>query len=207
MGQKVNPIGLRLGINKTWKSRWYVDPKEYAATLHEDLKLRRALAAFPEVQNADVSDVEIVRQPQRITLLVNTARPGVLIGAKGANIERISGDLQKLVDKKVSLKIKEIKKPDVDAGIIAKNVARQLRNRGSFRRASEDGRGQRDERRGSRDQDQDLRSSGRGRYVPGHDDERRSNPAAHFPCGHRLRNGGSRHHLRYHWCESLDLQR
>jgi small subunit ribosomal protein S3 len=103
--------------------------------LHEDLKLRRALAAFPEVQNADVSDVEIVRQPQRITLLVNTARPGVLIGAKGANIERISGDLQKLVDKKVSLKIKEIKKPDVDAGIIAKNVARQLRNRGSFRRA------------------------------------------------------------------------
>jgi small subunit ribosomal protein S3 len=111
MGQKVNPIGLRLGINKTWKSRWYVDPKEYAATLHEDLKLRRALAAFPEVQNADVSDVEIVRQPQRITLLVNTARPGVLIGAKGANIERISGDLQKLVDKKVSLKIKEIKNP------------------------------------------------------------------------------------------------
>jgi len=135
MGQKVNPIGLRLGINKTWKSRWFVDPREYASTLHEDLRLRKALYQVPEVINGDVSDIEIIRQPQRVTLVISTARPGVLIGSKGANIERISNDLQKMIGKKVALKIKEIKKPDADAGIVAKNVARQLKNRGSFRRA------------------------------------------------------------------------
>lgn len=135
MGQKVNPIGLRLGINKTWKSRWFVDPREYAKTLHEDLKLRKAITDLPEIKGADVSEVEIVRQPQRITIVINTARPGVIIGTKGANIERIGELLQKLVDKKISLKIKEIKKPDTDPQIIALNIARQLKSRGSFRKA------------------------------------------------------------------------
>ena len=108
MGQKVNPIGLRLGVNKTWKSKWYVDPREYADTLHEDLVLRKALLACPEVQGADIADVEIVRKPQRITLNIATARPGIIIGAKGANVEKLSESLQKLTDKKVQIKIKEI---------------------------------------------------------------------------------------------------
>lgn len=135
MGQKVHPIGLRLGINKTWKSRWYVDPREYAKTLHEDLKLRKALYELPEAKGADISEIEIVRQPQRVTVIINTARPGVIIGSKGANIEKIGEKLQAIVDKKVAIKIKEIKKPDADAQIISLNVARQLKSRGSFRKA------------------------------------------------------------------------
>ncbi|MFA6934306.1 MAG: 30S ribosomal protein S3, partial [Sphaerochaetaceae bacterium] len=105
MGQKVNPIGFRLGVNKTWKSKWYVDPKEYADCLHEDLKLRKALLAAPELQGAEVSDIEISRKPQRITITVATSRPGVIIGTKGATIEKLNGDLQKLPEKKVQIKV------------------------------------------------------------------------------------------------------
>ena len=119
MGQKVNPIGLRLGINKTWKSKWYVDPREYAATLHEDLKLRKVLLTCPEVQGAEISDVEIVRKPQRVSLTISTSRPGIIIGSKGSNVEKLGVRLQSLTDKKVQIKIKEIKKPDADAQLIA----------------------------------------------------------------------------------------
>ena len=135
MGQKVNPVGLRLGVNKTWKSKWYVDPREYADTLHEDLALRKAIKACPEAKGAEISDVEIIRHPQRITIVINTARPGVIIGAKGANIERIGAQLQKVAKKKIKIKIKEIKKPETNAQLIAENVARQLVMRGSFRRS------------------------------------------------------------------------
>ncbi len=135
MGQKVNPIGLRLGVNKTWKSKWYVDRKEYVDTLHEDLKLRKALLAMPEVQDAGISDIEIIRKPQRITMLIATARPGIIIGAKGANVEKIAQKMQKLTDKNLQIKIKEIKKSECNAQLIAQNIARQLENRGAFRRA------------------------------------------------------------------------
>ena len=135
MGNKVNPIGLRLGINKDWKSRWYVDPRDYAKTLHEDLALRRRIVELPECKGADISEVEIVRHPQRVTVVIHTARPGVLIGVKGANIERIGGELQKIATKKVQIKIKEVKKTDTNAQIVAQNIARQLENRGSFRKA------------------------------------------------------------------------
>jgi small subunit ribosomal protein S3 len=135
LGQKVNPNGLRLGVNKTWKSKWYVDPREYADTLHEDLRLRKELNNCPEARGADISDVEIIRHPQRITIVVHTSRPGIIIGAKGSNIEKIGARLQKLAGKKIQLKIKEIKKPEVDAQLIAQNVARQLKSRSSFRRA------------------------------------------------------------------------
>ena len=135
MGQKVNPIGLRLGINKTWKSKWYVDPREYADTLHEDLELRRTLDSCPEIRGADISEVEIIRHPQRITIVIHTSRPGIIIGAKGSNIEKIGARLQKVAEKKIQIKIKEIKRPEQSAQLIALNVARQLRMRGSFRRA------------------------------------------------------------------------
>ncbi len=134
MGQKVNPVGLRLGINKTWKSKWYVDPREYADTLHEDLALRRTLDACPEIRGAEISDVEIIRHPQRITIVVQTSRPGIIIGAKGSNIEKIGARLQKVAHKKIQIKIKEVKRPEIDAQIVAQNIARQLRMRGSFRR-------------------------------------------------------------------------
>lgn len=135
MGQKVNPYGLRLGINKTWKSKWYVDPRDYADSLHEDLALRKALMDCPEAKGAEIGDIEIIRQPQRITMMIYTARPGVIIGTKGANIEKIGLMLQKLTDKKIQVKIKEVKKPEADAQIIALNVARQLKGRVAFRRA------------------------------------------------------------------------
>lgn len=135
MGQKVNPVGLRLGINKTWKSKWYVDPRDYVETLHEDLKLRKELENCPEARGAEISDIEIIRHPQRITIVVKTSRPGIIIGAKGSNIEKIGNRLQKLAKKKIQIKIKEVKRPEGDAQLIAQNVARQLRARGSFRRA------------------------------------------------------------------------
>ncbi len=134
MGQKVNPIGLRLGINKTWSSHWYVDPREYADTLHEDLRLRKLVMDMPEVKGADVAELEIIRHPQRITLVIHTARPGVVIGVKGANIEKIGNQLQKTVNKKIQIKIKEIRNSDGNAQIVAQNVAHQLLARGSFRR-------------------------------------------------------------------------
>ena len=135
MGQKVNPYGLRLGINKSWKSKWYVDPRDYAEILHQDLSLRRVIATSPETQSADVADVEIIRHPQRVTVIIHTGRPGAIIGVKGANIEKLGSRLQKVIGKKIQIKIKEIKRPELDAQLIAMNVARQIRSRSSFRRA------------------------------------------------------------------------
>ncbi|MBQ7905720.1 MAG: 30S ribosomal protein S3 [Spirochaetaceae bacterium] len=135
MGQKVNPIGLRLGINKTWQSRWYADPREYADLLHEDLRIRKMVLALPECNNADIAEVEIVRHPQRVTIVIHTARPGVIIGVKGANIEKIGAEIQKKLAKKVQIKIKEIKRAEVNASLVAQNIARQLVNRASFRKA------------------------------------------------------------------------
>ena len=134
MGQKVNPYGLRLGINKTWKSKWFVDPREYADTLHQDLKLREIIEKSPESQGADISDVEIIRHPQRVTVLVHTGRPGAIIGVRGANIEKLGARIQKAIGKKIQIKIKEVKRPETNAQIVALNVARQLRTRSSFRR-------------------------------------------------------------------------
>jgi len=134
MGQKVNPIGFRIGINKTWASRWYVDRREYANTLHEDLRLRKHILSMPETKGADIAELEIIRHPQRVTITIHTARPGVIIGVKGANIEKISSELQKSVSKKIQIKIKEIRNADGNAQIIAQNIARQLLARSSFRR-------------------------------------------------------------------------
>ena len=135
MGQKVNPTGLRMGINQSWRSKWYVDPREYAATLHEDLALRKTIDSAAETRGADIAQVEIIRHPQRIALIIHTGRPGVVIGAKGQNIERLGAKLQRQVGKKIQIKIKEIQRPETNAQLIAMNIARQLRGRASFRRA------------------------------------------------------------------------
>ncbi len=135
MGQKVNPIGLRLGVNKTWASRWYADSREYADLVLEDIKIRNLVKSLPECQNADIAEIEIIRHPQRVTIVIHTARPGVIIGLKGANIEKISADIQAQLTKKVQIKIKEVKRADVNASLIAQNVGRQLMGRGSFRKA------------------------------------------------------------------------
>ena len=135
MGQKVNPIGLRLGINKTWQSRWYAGPREYADLVLEDFKIRKLVSELPECKGAEIAEIEIVRHPQRVTIVIHTARPGVIIGVKGATIEKISTDIQKQLTKKVQIKIKEIKRADLNASLIAQNIGRQLVGRGSFRKA------------------------------------------------------------------------
>jgi small subunit ribosomal protein S3 len=111
-----------------------VDPKEYANTLHEDLKLRKFIVAMNETKGSDIAELEIIRHPQRITIVIHTARPGVIIGVKGANIEKIGVELQKHVNKKIQIKIKEVRNADNNAQIVAQNIARQLLARGSFRR-------------------------------------------------------------------------
>jgi hypothetical protein len=107
--------------------------------LHEDLKIRAMLQTLPECKNADVADIEIIRHPQRVTIVIHTARPGVIIGTKGANIEKIGAIIQKELNKKVQIKIKEVKRAELNASLVAQNVARQLMGRASFRKALKQG--------------------------------------------------------------------
>ena len=132
MGQKVNPIGLRLGINRTWDSRWFAS-KDYATLLHEDLKLRRYLRK--RLQQAGVSRVVIERPAKRARVTIYTARPGVVIGKKGQDIEKLRKELSDMTRTDVQLNIVEIRKPEVDANLVADNIAQQLNRRVAFRRA------------------------------------------------------------------------
>ncbi len=132
MGQKTNPIGLRLGINKTWFSNWF-DEKNFSDKLQEDLLLRRYIRQ--RLQNAGVASVVIERTPKRIVLTVNTARPGIVIGQKGRNVDILKNELKTLTSKEVQLNIAEIKRPELEAQLVADSVARQLEGRVSFRRA------------------------------------------------------------------------
>jgi small subunit ribosomal protein S3 len=132
MGQKVSPVGLRIGINKIWDSRWY-SKKNYAQNLHEDIAIRRYLNR--RLKGGEVSKVEIIRYPEKLNVIIHTARPGIVIGRKGAEVENISKELGKFTDKNIQIKIKEIKNPELDARLIAENIARQLEGRVAFRRA------------------------------------------------------------------------
>ena len=132
MGQKVNPIGLRLGIIRTWESRWFAR-KDYAKLLHEDLKIRRHVKE--KLKNGEVSHVEIIRYPEKINVIIHTARPGIVIGRKGVEVENLSKELSGYTDKAIQIKIKEIKTPELDAELVAQSIARQLEGRISFRRA------------------------------------------------------------------------
>ncbi|MDJ0895856.1 MAG: 30S ribosomal protein S3 [Alphaproteobacteria bacterium] len=132
MGQKVNPIGLRVGINRTWDSRWFAS-RDYASLLHEDLELRRYLRS--RLQQAGVSKIIIERPAKRARITIHTARPGVVIGKKGADIEKLRQDLAKRTGGEVALNIVEIRKPEIDAQLVAENIAQQLTRRVAFRRA------------------------------------------------------------------------
>ncbi len=132
MGQKTNPIGLRLGIIRSWDSNWY-DERDFAGKLKEDLKLREYIRT--RLKKASVSKIEIERTPKQITLTVHTARPGIVIGRKGAEVDKLKLELQKITQKDVQLNIDEIKRPELDAYLVAENVAHQLEAKVSFRRA------------------------------------------------------------------------
>ena len=133
MGQKVNPIGFRLGINRTWDSRWYAGKRTYADLLHEDLELRRML--HERLRQAGLSRVVIARPAKRARITIHTARPGVVIGKKGADIETLRLELSERTGSDVSLNIVEIRKPELDASLIAENIAQQLTRRIAFRRS------------------------------------------------------------------------
>jgi len=133
MGQKVNPIGIRLGINRTWDSRWYAVGANYGDLLHEDLKIRKYLQK--RLVQAGISRVVIERPAKKARVTIHTARPGVVIGKKGADIERLRADLAKMTDSEVHLNILEIRKPEIDATLVAENISQQLARRVAIRRA------------------------------------------------------------------------
>lgn len=133
MGQKTNPIGLRVGVNKDWRSKWYSPKKEFGALLAEDRKIREILKK--KLETASVPKILIERAASRCRITIMTARPGVVIGRKGSEIDKIKEDLSKMTGKEIYVDIMEVKSPEIDAQLVAENVALQLERRVSFRRA------------------------------------------------------------------------
>ncbi|WP_251553885.1 30S ribosomal protein S3 [Neobacillus muris] len=132
MGQKVNPVGLRIGIIRDWESKWYAG-KDFADLLHEDIKVREYITK--RLKDASVSKVEIERAANRVNVTIHTAKPGMVIGKGGTEVEALRKALNQLTGKRVHINILEIKRADIDAKLVAENIARQLENRASFRRA------------------------------------------------------------------------
>ena len=132
MGQKINPIGFRLGINRTWDSRWFADD-EYASLLHEDFKIRKHLQK--KLAQAGVSKIVIERPAKKARVTIHTARPGIVIGKKGADIEVLRSEIAKITSADVSVNIVEIRKPEIDAQLVADNIAQQMERRVTTRRA------------------------------------------------------------------------
>ncbi len=134
MGQKVHPYGFRLGINKPWKSNWYA-MKDYSTLLHEDIRIRKHLRK--NLSHAGISNLEIERSASRIRINIHTARPGIIIGKKGLEVDRVKEELQRIIgtQKQINLNIKEIRRAELDSGLIAQNIGLQLEKRISFRRA------------------------------------------------------------------------
>ena len=133
MGQKVNPVGLRVGVNRTWDSRWFAGRGEYGRLLHEDMRMRDHI--MQQRRQAGISKVVIERPHKKCRVTVHTARPGVLIGKKGADIEKLRGQLARFTSSEVHLNIVEIRKPEIDATLVAETIAQQLERRVAFRRA------------------------------------------------------------------------
>src|SRR3989449_11354750 len=133
MGQKVNPTGLRLGINRTWDSRWYAGKNEYGKLLHEDMEIRDALTK--QLKQAAVSKIVIERPHKKCRVTIHSARPGVVIGKKGADIEKLRKEVAEMTGSEVHLNIVEVRKPEIDATLVAENIAQQLERRVAFRRA------------------------------------------------------------------------
>jgi small subunit ribosomal protein S3 len=133
MGQKVNPIGLRLGVNRTWDSRWYANDKDFAKLLHEDIKIREYLE--DKLSAAGISKIIIERPAKKARVTIHSARPGVIIGKKGADIDKLRKEISTMTGSEVHLNIVEVRKPEIDAKLIAENIAQQLERRVAFRRA------------------------------------------------------------------------
>lgn len=133
MGQKVNPVGLRVGVIRTWDSRWYAKGQPYLENLHEDLRLREYLKK--KLKHAGVAKIELERAAKKVKVIISTARPGVVIGKKGTGIDSLRAEVQKLTPNEVFLSIQEVRKPDMDAQLVAESITTQLEKRISWRRA------------------------------------------------------------------------
>jgi small subunit ribosomal protein S3 len=133
MGQKINPIGFRLGVNRTWDSRWYAEGDEYGRLLHEDIKVRKYLKT--QLKQAGVAKIVIERPHKKCRVTIYSARPGVVIGKKGADIEKLRKEVARITNTDVHLNIVEVRKPEIDATLVADNIAQQLERRVAFRRA------------------------------------------------------------------------
>jgi small subunit ribosomal protein S3 len=133
VGQKVNPIGFRVGVIRTWDSRWYAKGKQFAENLHEDFRLRRYIK--DKLKHAGVAKIEMERAAKKLKVIISTARPGVVIGKKGTGIDALKADIQKLTPSEVFVNIQEVRKPDLDAQLVSENIAIQLEKRVSWRRA------------------------------------------------------------------------
>jgi len=133
MGQKVNPVGLRLGINRTWDSRWFANKGEYGRLLHEDIKIRKSL--MEDLKQAAVSKIVIERPHKKCRVTIHSARPGIVIGKKGADIEKLRKKVAAMTDSEVHINIVEVRKPETDANLVAASIAQQLERRIAFRRA------------------------------------------------------------------------
>jgi len=131
MGQKVSPVGMRIGINKTWQSTWYADNKDFSKYLNNDNKIRKYLEK--KLKDASVSNILIERNQKLTNIIINTAKPGVVIGHNGDEIEKLKKELAKLVDENIQISIMEIKNPDLNASLVAESIAHQIENRVSFR--------------------------------------------------------------------------
>jgi len=133
MGQKVNPVGLRLGINRTWDSRWFANKGEYGRLLHEDMEVRKVL--MKDLKQAAVSKIVIERPHKKCRVTIHSARPGIVIGKKGADIEKLRRKVAAMTDSEVHINIVEVRKPEIDATLVAQSIAQQLERRVAFRRA------------------------------------------------------------------------
>ena len=131
MGQKVSPVGMRIGINKSWESTWYADNKDFAKYLNNDNKIRKYLEK--KLKDASVSNILIERNQKNTNIIINTAKPGVVIGHNGDEIEKLKNEINKLVDENIQISIMEVKNPDLNAALVAESIAHQIENRVSFR--------------------------------------------------------------------------
>ncbi|MGY4371625.1 ribosomal protein S3 [Bradyrhizobium sp. LB1.3] len=204
MGQKINPIGLRLGINRTWDSRWFAGKQEYGKLLHEDVKIREIL--HKELKQAAVARIVIERPHKKCRVTIHSARPGVVIGKKGADIDKLRKKVADITSSDVVINIVEIRKPELDATLVAESIAQQLERRVAFRRAMK-----RAVQSAMRLGAEGIRINCSGRLGRRGNRahgvvSRRSRAAAHAARRYRLRRCDRVHDLRHLWRQGLDLQ-
>ncbi len=209
MGQKVNPIGFRTGIMVGWKSRWYASKQEFASLLLEDKKIRDFIKKHPQkaqYRHAGIDRIEIERTRDEVKVVLHAARPGLIIGKKGQEIELLQAELQNMIGRRVNLKIEEVTRPEICAQLVAEDIAEQLQKRASFRRTMKRAMETTMEA-GARHQSAVGRSPGRRRNGPSRKTDLRFDSAEHPASEDRLRFHGSHDAARAHWHPGLGQSR